>query len=254
MPHMPKVSIITPSYGRPALLERQLAVVTAQTMDDFEWLILDDSPEPAACFAGLNDPRVRYHHQPGAKMLVPAKRNWLCEQARAPVIAQFDDDDYYAPTYLATMLSRLETSGTDLVKLSGWFVYSALLKRLGWWDTTNLLGLHFTFGPEPVLRGIFNQSAPDNMKSNWLGYGFSYVFKKTMWQAAPFPPMEYASDSGFVMAAMNKGCRIEHFADTEGLCLHILRTDNMSRSFPQYLLPDFMMEKLFGPAVRPLID
>jgi hypothetical protein len=28
----------------------------------------------------------------------------------------------------------------------------------------------------------------------------------------------------------------------------------MSRSFPQYLLPDFMLEKLFSPAVLPLLQ
>jgi glycosyltransferase involved in cell wall biosynthesis len=251
---MPSVSIITPSHGRPTLLERQHSIVAAQTVDDFEWLILDDSPQPCAYFATLDDPRVRYHHHAGEKMLVSIKRNWLCERATAPVIAQFDDDDYYAPHYLATMLERLEREGTDLVKLSGWFVYSALLRRLGWWDTTNLLGLHFTFGADPVLRGFFNQTAPENMRSNWFGFGFSYVFRKSMWERQPFPPVAYASDSGFVGAAMAKGSRLAHFADTEGLCLHILRMDNMSRSFPQYLLPDFMLERLFSPAVRPLLE
>ncbi len=250
---MPAISIITPTHGRAALLERQHAIVKAQTVNDFEWLILDDSPEPCAYFTMLDDPRVCYHHHAGEKMLVSAKRNWLCERATAPVIAQFDDDDYYAPQYLAIMLERLQREGTDLVKLSGWFVYSALLRRLGWWDTTNLLGLHFTFGSDPVLRGFFNQTPPENMRSNWFGFGFSYVFRKSMWERQPFPLAAYASDSGFVGAAMAKGSRITHFADTEGLCLHILRTDNMSRSFPQYLLPDFMLEKLFSSAVRPLL-
>jgi glycosyltransferase involved in cell wall biosynthesis len=251
---MPAVSIVTPSFGRPALLARQQAIVAAQTMGDFEWLILDDSLQPAPQFAAPADPRIRYHHHPGPRMLVSAKRNWLCERASAPVIAQFDDDDYYAPTYLATMLAHLEAGGADMVKLSGWFVYSVLLKRLGWWDTTTLLGLHFTFGAEPVLRAVFNHTAPENMKNNWLGYGFSYVFRKSMWQAAPFAPVRYASDSAFAIAAMAKGCRIEHFADTDGLCLHILRADNMSRSFPQYLLPHFMLERLFSPAVKPLLE
>jgi glycosyltransferase involved in cell wall biosynthesis len=251
---MPAVSIITPTYGRPGLIARQHAIVAAQTLTDFEWLILDDSPVPSPYFATLDDSRVHYHHHPGERMLVSAKRNWLCERATASVIAQFDDDDYYAPPYLATMLGRLEAEGTDLVKLSGWFVYSALLKRLGWWDTTDLLGLHFTFGSDPVLRGFINQAPPENMRSNWFGFGFSYVFRKTMWERQPFPPVAYASDSGFVGAAMARGSRIAHFADTEGLCLHILRTDNMSRSFPQYLLPDFMLEKLFSPAVRPLLE
>ena len=250
----PKVSLVTPTYGRPGLLRHQHANVLAQSEQDFEWLILDDSPEPCGYFAGLSDPRIRYHHQPGGKMRVPAKRNWLCERSRAPVIAQFDDDDYYAPDYLRTMLARLEAGGADMVKLSAWFVWSAQLKRLGWWDTTSLLGLHFTFGPENRLDAFFNQAPPENMKNNWLGYGFSYVFRKAMWEATPFPDMEYASDYGLVAAAIAKGARFDHFADTGGLCLHVLRLDNMSRSFPQYLLPDFMTEKLFGPAVRPLIE
>jgi glycosyltransferase involved in cell wall biosynthesis len=247
------VSIITPSFNRPALLKAQIAIVAAQTVQDFEWLILDDSPEPCSFFRDIADPRIRYTHLDGAPMLVSAKRNWLCERASAPVIAQFDDDDYYAPHYLASMLARLSASGADLAKLSAWFVYSAQLKRLGYWDTVNTLGLHFTFGPEPVLNAFFNKETPEAMKNNYAGYGFSYVFKKSMWETAPFPPVKYASDFGFVSAALAKGCRLDHFADTEGLVLHILRKDNMSKSFPQYLLPDFMLEKLFPADLSALL-
>jgi glycosyltransferase involved in cell wall biosynthesis len=248
----PVVSIITPSFNRPKLLEAQHRIVTAQSVQDFEWLILDDSPEPAAYFAQLDDPRIRYTHMRD-RMIVAAKRNWLCERSAASVIAQFDDDDYYAPDYLATMLARLTETGADITKLSAWFVYSAQLKRLGYWDTAHTLGLHFTFGPEKTLQGFVNQTAPDNMKNNYLGYGFSYVFKKSAWQSAPFPPVEYASDYGFVAAAIAKGCKFDHFADTSGLCLHVLRTDNMSKSFPQHLLPDFMLEKLFVADLSALI-
>ncbi|OAI44609.1 hypothetical protein AYO42_04555 [Rhizomicrobium sp. SCGC AG-212-E05] len=249
----PVVSIITPSFGRHALLEAQHRIVAAQTQADFEWLILDDSPEPSAYFTRLEDPRIRYTHNP-ARMIVAAKRNWLCERSMAPVIAQFDDDDYYAPHYLATMLARLDLAKADITKLSAWFVYSAQLQRLGYWDTANTLGLHFTFGPDKSLQGFVNQAPPENMKNNYLGYGFSYVFKKSAWESAPFPPVEYASDYGFVAGAIAKGATFDHFADTEGLVLHILRTDNMSRSFPQHLLPDFMLEKLFGSAAAPLLQ
>ncbi len=250
----PAVSIITPTFNRHALLQAQHALVGAQSEQNFEWLILDDGPVPSAYFAQLSDPRIRYHHLAGPKMKVSAKRNWLCERANAPVIAQFDDDDYYAPDYLARMLARLAQSGADITKLSAWFVYSAQLKRLGYWDTANTLGLHFTFGPEAVLNAFFNTTAPDNMKNNYAGYGFSYVFKRAMWERAPFPHIEYASDYGFVSAALAKGGRLDHFADTEGLCLHILRRDNMSKSFPQYLLPDFMLAKLFAADLSALLD
>ena len=250
----PAVSIITPTFNRHELLRAQHANVLAQSEQDFEWLILDDGPQASSYFAQVSDPRIHYHHLAGPKMRVSAKRNWLCERAKAPVIAQFDDDDYYAPHYLATMVARLKASGADITKLSAWFVYSAQLKRLGYWDTANMLGLHFTFGPEPVLNAFFNQTPPDNMKNNYAGYGFSYVFKKTMWEKAPFPHVEYASDFGFVSAALAQGCRLDHFADTQGLCLHILRRDNMSKSFPQYLLPDFMLEKLFAADLSALLD
>jgi len=249
---MAAVSIITPSFNRQDLLRHQHALVLAQTVQDFEWLILDDSPAPSAYFAQIADPRIRYHHQ-AERQLVSVKRNWLCERAAAPVIAQFDDDDYYAPGYLATMLARLDSSGADITKLSAWFVYSAQLKRLGYWDTANTLGLHFTFGPEKRLDAFVNQAPPENMKNNWLGYGFSYVFRRSMWEGAPFPQVQYASDYGFVAAGIAKGMRFDHFADREGLCLHVLRTDNMSKSFPQYLLPDFMLETLFGSAAAPLL-
>jgi len=250
----PAVSIITPTFNRHDLLKAQHAIVCAQATQNFEWLILDDGPVPSPYFTQVSDPRIRYHHLQGAKMLVSAKRNWLCERAKAPVIAQFDDDDYYAPHYLTVMLKRLADTGADITKLSAWFVYSAQLKRLGYWDTVSTLGLHFTFGPEPVLNAFFNKEAPDSMKNNYAGYGFSYVFKKTMWEKAPFPHVEYASDYGFVAAALAKGCKLDHFADTEGLCLHILRRDNMSKSFPQYLLPDFMLEKLFAADLSALLS
>jgi len=250
----PAVSIITPTFNRHALLQAQHAHVLAQSEQDFEWLILDDGPERCAYFTGLSDPRIRYHHLDGPRMKVSAKRNWLCERAQSPVIAQFDDDDYYAPHYLATMVERLKRHGADITKLSAWFVYSAQLGRLGYWDTNNTLGLHFTFGPEPVLNAFFNKTAPDIMKNNYAGYGFSYVFKKSMWKTAPFPHVEYASDYGFVAAALAKGCRLDHFADSEGLCLHILRKDNMSKSFPQYLLPHFMLAKLFPADLSALIE
>jgi glycosyltransferase involved in cell wall biosynthesis len=250
----PSVTIITPTFQRPELLRAQHAIVTAQSVQDFEWLILDDGPQASPYFAGLTDPRIRYHHLAGPPMLVSAKRNWLCERASGPVIAQFDDDDYYAPHYLATMLARLKESGADITKLSAWFVYSAQLKRLGYWDTADTLGLHFTFGPESVLNAFFNKEAPENMKNNYAGYGFSYVFRKSMWETAPFPHVKYASDYGFVAAALAKGCRLDHFSDTEGLCLHVLRRDNMSKSFPQYLLPDFMLAKLFPVDLSALLD
>ena len=56
---MPVISIATPTFQRHRLLERQHRVVAAQSEQDFEWLILDDGPEPSAYFQKLADPRIR---------------------------------------------------------------------------------------------------------------------------------------------------------------------------------------------------
>ena len=78
---MPIVSITTPSYGRQKILERQHRIVAAQSEQDFEWLILDDSPQASPYFLGLTDPRIRYHHHAGPRLSIGAKRNWLADRA-----------------------------------------------------------------------------------------------------------------------------------------------------------------------------
>jgi glycosyltransferase involved in cell wall biosynthesis len=153
---LPGVSIITPTYGRDALLRAVCGVVLRQTRADFEWLILDDSPEPSAFFAAPPDPRIRYVHRPGPRLSIGAKRNWLVDNARAEIIAQFDDDDYYAPDCLARMTESLRP-GIDLVKLSAWFVYSRVYERLGYWDLALKQGLHFAWSKDPMAGVMFGE-------------------------------------------------------------------------------------------------
>ena len=92
-----------------------------QTHPDRELLICDDSPTPSAFFAALSDPTVQYLHS-GARLTTGEKRNLLMARATGEVIAFFDDDDHYAPSYLHDMLALL--GDADLVKLSGWFALS----------------------------------------------------------------------------------------------------------------------------------
>ena len=84
--------------------------------------------------------------------------------------------------------------------------------------------------------------------------GCGSVLQKAGGEKGPCAHDGCASDDGFVAAGRAKGCRLDHFAETEGMCLHILRRDNMSKSFPPHLLPDFMLEKLFGAGVQPLLE
>ena len=244
MPQTPVVTIATPTYKREALLQQSHRMLLQQSEQNFEWLILDDSPEPSAYFSKLDDPRIRYTHHAGPRLTVGAKRNRLAAEARAAVIAQFDDDDFYGPEYLSVMLAEINT-GLDLVKLSGWFVYSQAYGQLGYWDTVRLRGLHFRFAADGIGALMFGDNEAAGLAQNAMGYGFSYVYRKSLWQAAPFPEQDFAEDSVFAAAALAGGARLQHFADARGLCVHMLRRDNMSLCFPQYLLPPFLLARLF---------
>ncbi len=249
----PAVSVITPSYGREALLRLQHRTVLSQSEQNFEWLILDDSPQPSAYFQALTDPRIHYLHQAESRLSIGAKRNLLVEQARSEIIAHFDDDDFYAADYLATMLARIQ-AGADLSKLSAWFVYTARAAKLGYWDTVTTRGLHFRFSNELIKPIILSETNSKAFETHYAGYGFSYVYRKALWRGTPFPEQNANEDYSFVSAALAKGCQLDHFADTHGLCLHILRQDNTSVCYPQYVLPDFMLARLFPPEVAGLLN
>ena len=248
MPDQPAVSIITPTFQRERLLRLQHRTVLAQTEQRFEWLILDDSPEPSPYFLGLNDPRIHYLHHTGTRLSIGQKRNLLAQRASSELIAHFDDDDFYSKHYLATMCARL-LHGADLSKLSAWFVYSARAQKLGYWDTVITRGLHFRFSGEPIKPVMLSEANAKAFETHYAGYGFSYVYRKSLWQTTPFPDRDANEDYDFVRAALEKGCRLDHFADTEGLCLHVLRHDNTSVCFPQYVLPDFLLTRLFPPEI-----
>jgi glycosyltransferase involved in cell wall biosynthesis len=102
---MPRVSIITPTINREGLLPAIWNCVRAQSVEDFEWLVLDGSSQPAPMFETINDARVRYMHEP-KQMTIGARRNVLCEAAKGSIIVQFDDDDYYAPHYIEHIYRR----------------------------------------------------------------------------------------------------------------------------------------------------
>src|SRR4051812_23464981 len=128
-----KVSVVTPTFARERCLPGLYACFAEQTHADRELLVLDDSPAPSRFFTGLGDARVRYIHA-AERQTIGEKRNRLVAMATGDVIASFDDDDYYAPGYLAAMLEAL--GDADLVKLAGWFALSVPDDALFFWDTS----------------------------------------------------------------------------------------------------------------------
>lgn len=107
----PLVSIVMPTFNRPALLPSTVQTVFDQTMRDWELIIADDgSDAPVLDYLKSleSDPRVRvlrlsHSGNPGVA------RNAGIAAARAPLIAFMDSDDLWAPNKLERQLAQLRT-------------------------------------------------------------------------------------------------------------------------------------------------
>lgn|GEM_PF-2237522 len=100
--------MIIPTFNRSNLVRRAANSVLAQTLGDFELIVVDDhSPVPASeALAGIPDARlhiIRHETNKGG----PAARNTGILQSRAGLIALLDDDDEFLPDHLEKLLAKL---------------------------------------------------------------------------------------------------------------------------------------------------
>lgn len=244
-----KVSIVTPTHGRERFLRLTHAAVAAQTYSNLEWLVLDDSPAPSPYMQTVRDPRVQYRHSP-ERMTIGRKRNALAAASTGRIIVQFDDDDYYHPRYVERMIARL-AGGYDFVKLSGWYLYSVAYRAAAYWDLNRKTGRHYVWDPpRPVETRRISAAASADLAHNHLGYGFSYVYRREVWEAQPFSDdANWGEDTPFALAAA-RSFRFAHFRDVRGICVHLLHGGNTSRCFPQYRVPTFALGWLFPAALE----
>jgi glycosyltransferase involved in cell wall biosynthesis len=123
---LPRISIVVPSHNRPALLDEALASLKAQTVSDWEALVIDDASTPPVP-TDLGDARIRVVRVEPGQGGAAAKNRGIAE-ARGEIIAYLDDDDEYAPGYLAHALTALDANpGLDVIYMSvTWFGSNAV--------------------------------------------------------------------------------------------------------------------------------
>lgn len=109
----PVVSVVMPAWNRGGVLRRAVASVQAQTLPDWELLVVDDGSvdDTLAVLAGLTafDDRVRVLTVPHGG--VSRARNAGISAARAPWLAFLDTDNTWEPDFLATMVAGLTVRG-----------------------------------------------------------------------------------------------------------------------------------------------
>ncbi|MGC8724667.1 MAG: glycosyltransferase family 2 protein [Acidobacteriota bacterium] len=99
----PAFSIVMPLWNKEATVGRAIESVLAQTVQDWELIIVNDgsTDESAAAASRFQDPRIRMVHQENQG--VSAARNRGVAEAKADWVAFLDADDEWLPDFLETV-------------------------------------------------------------------------------------------------------------------------------------------------------
>ena len=111
------VSVAIPTCNRAHLVGRAIRSALAQTWQDFDILVVDDGSTDAtpAVIGRVTDPRLRYvrHERNGG---ISRARNTAIRETRGEWLAFLDDDNEWAPDYLARQLALAASRpGADVV-------------------------------------------------------------------------------------------------------------------------------------------
>mgnify|MGYP003788813267 CR=1 FL=1 len=107
----PLVSVIVPTYNRPAMLTEAISSIFSQTMQSFEIIVVNDAgTDVASVLEKFTDTgKIRFLLHENNRGLAAA-RNTGIRAARGKYIAYLDDDDTYYPNHLETLVNFLESN------------------------------------------------------------------------------------------------------------------------------------------------
>ena len=111
---MPRVSVLTPIYNtNPQYLRECIESILNQTYTDFEFLILNDSPDNTEIESVVkeyakHDKRIKYYKN-DKNIGISESRNKLLDLACGEYIATFDHDDISIPNRLELQVKFLDT-------------------------------------------------------------------------------------------------------------------------------------------------
>ncbi|WP_210593583.1 glycosyltransferase family 2 protein [Streptomyces sp. GESEQ-35] len=129
-------TVVCPTYNRSARILPTLRSALAQSVTDFELLVLSDgsTDDTAEVAARVGDPRVRVIELPHTGHPSGPRQEGL-RRARGTYVAYLDHDDIWRPDHLH-QLHRLFQQGAELA-VTGYTAVDdddRVTRRSGWWD------------------------------------------------------------------------------------------------------------------------
>jgi len=116
MNRSPKISIVIPAYNAAVYIGETLASVFAQTLEEYEVIVINDGSPDTEAFERVLDPygdRIRYFKQENRG--ASAARNTGLRAARGEFIAFLDADDLWLPNYLEEQIRFIREHDVDLI-------------------------------------------------------------------------------------------------------------------------------------------
>jgi glycosyltransferase involved in cell wall biosynthesis len=124
----PRLSFAIPYYDDRRFLAEAVESVRAQTVTDWDLVVVDDAgPEPAEdLVAALADDRITYHRNP-ERLGLPGNWNECVARATAPLVTVLHGDDRLRPAYAERVLAAAQRhpgasayfTGTSVIDAAG---------------------------------------------------------------------------------------------------------------------------------------
>ena len=131
----------------------------------------------------------------------------------------FDDDDVYAPHYVATVVHPVAFGGCDISKLSAWLVYD---ERSGAAAYADYDARALKDAP-PSLAPLLERGRDS--------YGFCFCYRRAYAARHPFPEVGFGEDATFLQDALRRDAKsVCYLRDAGAAVLHVQHGANASRS------------------------
>ncbi|QEO08657.1 glycosyltransferase family 2 protein [Protaetiibacter larvae] len=195
---VPAISIIMATYNRSNVLVHAIESVRAQTVDDWELLVVgdactDDTEEVVASF---RDPRIRFVNLPVNMGDQSGPNSVGIRLARGRRIAWLNHDDLWFPDHLAQLVDESVSSGADVV-IARMFRVRELRRSEGAWEGRVELP---DLGEEFVLCGGVAYQA-----SSWL---MDARLARRLRDWKPAARLRYVSSQEYLYRAWSAGATI----------------------------------------------
>ncbi|MDP1867432.1 MAG: glycosyltransferase family A protein [Bradyrhizobium sp.] len=112
----PRVTVIIPTYNRSAVLRYAISSVLAQTMPEFELIVVGDActDDSEQVVKAISDPRVKWINLPVNVGHQAGPNNRGLQEARGEFIAYLGHDDLWLGHHLQCTIDALKRTGADV--------------------------------------------------------------------------------------------------------------------------------------------